>query len=60
MIATAPYTCQTGHYTIDQLGGDDCAVCGQRFRPGDRPRKHARVAEWTLYAHPACLNGGAR
>lgn len=57
-----PYSCQTGAYTIDQLAGEDCAVCGQTFNPfgGRRPVRHERVAEWQTYRHRECAKRGAK
>lgn len=58
-MAAYPYSCQTGEYTLDQLGGEDCAKCGQRFRVGEKSRPTIRIAEWQLFVHVLCPKGGA-
>jgi hypothetical protein len=60
MRAAYPYSCQTGRYTIEQLDGEDCAVCGRTFAPGETSRLIKRVAEWQLFAHVECPTGGAK
>jgi hypothetical protein len=57
-MALFSYSCQTGEYTIDQLGGEDCALCNQRFVVGEKSRPYERVAEWQLFAHVECPKGG--
>ncbi|HEY3477509.1 MAG TPA: hypothetical protein VGL02_01305 [Streptomyces sp.] len=59
MTAAFPYSCQTGKYTAEQLGGEDCARCGRTFRVGEPSRPVERVAEWQLFAHVECPKGGA-
>lgn len=58
-MAAFPYSCQTGEYTIEQLDGEDCAKCGQRFRVGEKSRPVERIAEWQLFAHVLCPNVAA-
>lgn len=58
-----PYSVQTGGYTIDQLGGEACGVCGVWFGPAGAaapsPMFHERVAEWQVYRHVVCPKVGA-
>ena len=58
-MALFAYSCQTGEYTIEQLGGEDCAKCNQRFRVGEKSRPAARIAEWQLFVHVECPKVGA-
>lgn len=60
MKAAFPYSCQTGKYTIDQLGGEDCAKCGETFAVGEPSRPVERIAEWQLFVHVECPKGGTR
>jgi hypothetical protein len=59
-MAAFPYSCQTGEYTADQLGGEDCAKCGRPFVVGEPSRPVERIAEWTLFAHVECPKVGAK
>lgn len=59
-LAPFPYTCQTGGYTIDQLGGEDCVVCSKTFARDGNWVKHEQVAEWQTYRHVTCPKAGAR
>jgi len=58
-MAAYPYSCQTGEYTLEQLNGEDCAKCGQRFRVGETSYPLKQIAEWRLFAHVLCPKRGA-
>ena len=59
-MAAFPYSVTTVCYTIDQLEGDVCAVCGAWFGlcPWPRPVKHQRIDGCQTYRHIECLKDG--
>lgn len=60
-MTAAAYSVSTGTYTVDQLEGDHCAVCGQWFGllPWPRPVAHELVDGDQTYRHVECPKVGA-
>lgn len=52
------YSVTTGHYTVEQLEGDACALCGVEFEPTDELREVWLDSDFDLYAHAVCPDGG--
>lgn len=57
--AAIAYSVTTGGYTIEQLEGEACALCGDRFEPGQDLEQVWRGDGYDLYAHVQCAKGGA-
>lgn len=59
-MATLAYTVATDSYSIEQLEGEACALCGADFEPGQELEQVYHSDDYDLYAHVACPKGGAR
>ena len=53
------YSAATEHYRIEQLEGEECALCGVPFERGQELREVWLAPEFDLYAHDVCPEGGA-
>lgn len=63
MTATVahPHTVSHGHYTLDQIEGEACAVCGDTFQRGQAwVYLTPGLPDARLARHTACQTGGAR
>lgn len=61
MTAAFPHSVSTGAYTIEQLEGEDCAVCGQWLGlcPWPRPIRHKLVDDhFQTFRHVECEPAG--
>lgn len=61
-MAAFPHSVSTGRYTIGQLEGEDCALCGRWFGlcPWPRPVKHELIDGDQTYRHvDECPKAGA-
>ena len=59
MTAAYSHSVSTGPYTIDQLEGEDCAVCGRTFAVGEPSRPGDRIGDAQLFVHVECPKVGA-
>lgn len=53
------YSVETAHYRIEQLEGEECALCGATFEFGQDLRAVWLDNEYDLYAHEVCPKVGA-
>lgn len=52
------YSVATNGFTIEQLEGQACAVCGADFQPGQQLDRVWEDSDFDLYAHAVCPEGG--
>ena len=52
------YSAATEHYRIEQLEGEECALCGEPFEPGQDLRPAWLAPDFDLHAHEKCPEGG--
>lgn len=48
------YSVATEHFRIEQLEGEECALCGVPFKPGQELRPVWLDSDFDLYAHEQC------
>lgn len=54
------YSVETAHYRVEQLEGEECALCGQPFAFGQELRPVWLDDDYDLFAHAVCPEGGDR